>query len=142
MESTLFLIFWCIIYKDHQFAVQFGDHFQAGPVQDFSRSRLFAIVIVFIKSSTCFSERESVTIEYTSEPIRIQRGPKLGLCKQYDDLPIVSEDERNAQVSRGSQLDDDLWRIREVVYKFVSCNISSPWPFSLNVFEFIFVARQ
>ena len=24
----------------------------------------------------------------------MQRGPKFGLCKQYDDLPIVREDER------------------------------------------------
>ena len=35
-----------------------------------------------------FSENEYVTIEYTSEPIRIRRVPKFGLCKQYDELPI------------------------------------------------------
>ena len=34
-----------------------------------------------------FSENMYVTIEYSSEPIPI-------LCKQYDDLPIVREDER------------------------------------------------
>ena len=45
-----------------------------------------------------FSENEYVTIEYTSEPIRIRRGPKFGLCKQYDELPIVREDERNVRV--------------------------------------------
>ena len=37
------------------------------------------------------TESENVTIEYTSEPIRIQRGPKYALCKQHDDLPIVRE---------------------------------------------------
>ena len=47
-----------------------------------------------------FSKNEYVTIEYTSEPIRIRRVPKFGLCKQYDDLPIVREDERNVRVSR------------------------------------------
>ena len=47
-----------------------------------------------------FSENEYmyVTIEYTWEPIRTQRVPKFGLCKQYDDLPIVGEDERNVRV--------------------------------------------
>ena len=43
---------------------------------------------------------EYVTIEYTSEPIRIRRVPKFGLCKQYDELPIVREDERNVRVPR------------------------------------------
>ena len=47
-----------------------------------------------------FSENEYVTIEYTSEPIRILRVPKFGLCKQYDELPIVREDERNVRVPR------------------------------------------
>ena len=47
-----------------------------------------------------FSEHMYVTIEYTLEPNRIQRVPKSGLCIEYDDLPIVRKDERNARMPR------------------------------------------
>ena len=56
---------------------------------------IIAIVLVF---------RKYVTIEYTLEPIFIQRVPKFGLYQQCDDLPIVREDERHARVPRGSQM--------------------------------------
>ena len=40
-----------------------------------------------------FSENMYVTTEYTSEATRVQRVPESGLCKQYDDLLIVGDDE-------------------------------------------------
>ena len=48
------------------------------------------------------SERNEVTIEYTSEPISLQRfSESFGIVRRDDDYPIVMDDKRNARLPRG-----------------------------------------